>query len=100
MQTDGGVGGARAARHETHARPASQLALGFGHESRAAFLPVGDEADTLGVGVKAIEHGEVTFTGDTEGVGHALGNQAFNEQMAGYAGHGLTLLTKWGIIPA
>jgi hypothetical protein len=93
VQADGSVGGTGAARHETHAGAAGELALRFGHESRTALLPVGDETDTLGMRVKAVEHGKVTFARDTEGMGHALGDEAFDEQVASDPGH-LTLLTN------
>jgi hypothetical protein len=92
VQADGGVGGARPARHEADAGAAGQLALRLGHEGRAALLPVGHEADAVGVCMEAVEHGEVTFTRHAEGVGHALGNQAFNEQVSGeLCGHGFIL---------
>jgi hypothetical protein len=33
--------------------------------------------------VEAVEHGEIAFARYAEGVGHALGHKAFNEEMAG-----------------
>ena len=60
----------------------------FGHEGRAAFLAADDEFNVLAVAVKTVEHGQVAFAGDTEGVGHALGHQALDQQMAGQLGSG------------
>jgi hypothetical protein len=57
--------------------------VGFGHEGGTALLPVGDEADLLATGMKAVEHREVTFTRDAEGMGNALGHKALNKKMAG-----------------
>jgi hypothetical protein len=92
VQADGRIGGARAARHETHTGPAGELALGFGHEGRATFLPVGDEADAVGMRMKAVEHREVTFARHTEGVGHALGDQALHKKVTGDLGHSIDFI--------
>jgi hypothetical protein len=54
----------------------------FGHEGRAAFLPVAHETDPLAVFVEAVEHREVAFARDPEGVRDALLDQAFDDQMA------------------
>jgi hypothetical protein len=57
--------------------------VGFGHESRAALLPVDDEPDLIRVGMKAVKYGKVAFTRHTEGMGDALGHKALNKKMAG-----------------
>ncbi|EWS62424.1 hypothetical protein Y695_04350 [Hydrogenophaga sp. T4] len=43
--------------------------------------------------MKAVEHGEVTFARHAKGVGHTLGDQAFNEQVSG------EFLCHAGIVP-
>ena len=96
MQANGSVGGTRPTCHKTDARATGELALGFGHEGRAPFLPVGDETDAFGVGVKAVEHGQITFARHSKSVGHALGDQAFNEQVAsGFVCHGRYCAVAW-----
>ncbi len=35
------------------------------------------------MGMEAVEHGEVALARHAKGVGHALGHQTFNEQVAG-----------------
>ncbi len=92
VQADRRVGGAGPARHKAHAGAPGELALGFGHEGRAAFLAVGDKADAVGVGVKAVQHGEVTFTRNTEGVSHALLDQALHKKVTGDLGHSIDFI--------
>ena len=85
MHADTGVGGgARGAGDKAHARTAGYLR--FGHEGRA-FLAADDEFNVLAVAAETVEHGQVA-AGDTEGVGHALGHQALDQQMAGQLGSG------------
>ncbi len=55
----------------------------LGHERRAAFLAVDDEADLFAVSVKAVEHGQVALARHAEHERHALRDQAFDDQMAG-----------------
>ncbi len=85
VQPDAGVGGAGPARDEADAGAAAELALRLGHEGGAAFLPAGDEADAVAVLVEAVEHREVAFAGDAEAGGDALGDQGFDEGVAGEA---------------
>jgi hypothetical protein len=98
VHADRSVGRARAARDEAHAGAAFDLAGGFRHEGRAAFLPVDHEADLLAVLVEAVEHGEVALAGNAEGVGDALRHQALDDevtrQLRGCV-HDLTRLTGW-----
>ena len=82
VQADGCIGRARPSGHETHARATGQLALSLGHEGRAALLPIGDEADAVALGVKTVEHGEVTLTRHAKGMCHPLSNQTFDKQVA------------------
>ena len=65
MHADRAVGGPRSAGHEQHARPAGELAVGFGHESRPALLPAGHEAD-FGRVIERVEHFEIALAGDAE----------------------------------
>jgi hypothetical protein len=83
VQPDARVGRARPARHEADARAAAQLALRLGHERRATLVAAGDETDALALRVEAVEHGEETFAGDAEGVGHALRDQRLDQRVAG-----------------
>jgi AcrR family transcriptional regulator len=80
-----GIGGARPARHETHARPAGELAVRLGHEGGAALLAADHESDPPGMGMKAVQHRQVALARHAEGVRHALGDQAFDKQVAGDA---------------
>jgi hypothetical protein len=77
-----GVGGTRAARDETDAGAARQFALGLGHESRPTLLSAGHKSELIAVQVKAIEHRQITLTGHPESMGDALGQEAFNKQVA------------------
>ena len=83
VQPDAGIGGAGPARDEADARAAAELALRLGHEGGAAFLPAADEADLLAVLVEAVEHGQITFAGHAEGGVHTLGDQGFDQCVAG-----------------
>ena len=83
MNADGGVGGARPARDHAHAGSARELAVGFGHEGRAAFLAAGNELDLFALGMQAVEDRQITFTGNAECMGYALGQKAVNKKVAG-----------------
>jgi hypothetical protein len=74
-----------AAGHEADAGLARQLALRLGHESRAAFLPAGNEADLLAVFMKAVQHGQIAFARHTEHGVDALCDQCLHQRMAGQA---------------
>ena len=56
--------------------------MGIGHEGRPTLLAVDDETDAISVPVKTIQHREVTFAGHTKGMRNALGDQAFDQQVA------------------
>ena len=56
--------------------------MGFGHERSTAFLSASHKLDAVSVQVKAIEHSQIAFTGHTKSMGNALGQEAFNEQVA------------------
>ncbi len=56
--------------------------MGLGHESGTALLPVDHKLDLVAVEVKAVQHRQITFAGDTKGVGHALFDQTLDQQVA------------------
>ena len=85
-EVNAGIGGARTTGHETHAGSAGELALGLGHEGSAALLPAGDEADAVGIFMKAVQHRQVTLTRHTEACGDALRDQRFDQGVAGGPG--------------
>ena len=76
VHADRGVGRARAARHEAHARPAGELALRLGHVARAALVTAGDEADPVAMLVEAVEHGQEALARHAERRCRALLDQA------------------------
>ncbi len=80
VHADCRIGGARAARDEADARFAGELAIGFGHEGRTAFLAVDDEADRRIV--ERIEYGEIALTGNAEGEIDAVHLQGVDEDAA------------------
>ena len=45
-------------------------------------MAVDDKLD-IWISVKAIQHRQKTLARDTKGVGYALGNEAFDQQVAG-----------------
>ncbi len=66
MYRDAGVGRARRPGDETDARPAGQLAMGFGHVAGAAFVAADDQFEPIGHVVKRVQHRQVTFAGDAK----------------------------------
>jgi hypothetical protein len=56
--------------------------LGFGHEGSAPFLSAGDKLDAVAVQVKTIQYRQITFSGHAKSMGDALGQKAFNKQVA------------------
>ena len=77
-----GVGRPRATRDKADAGAASELALGLGHEGRPTLLAAGHESELIAVQVKAVQHRQITFSGHPESMGNALGQEAFNKQVA------------------
>ena len=71
VHADAGIGGAWAPRDHAHPRRPGGLAVGLGHEARAALVPVGDEGD-LGDIPHAVQQGEVALARHGEGVAHAF----------------------------
>jgi hypothetical protein len=59
-----------------------ELALGLGHEGCATLLSAGHKLDAVAVQVKTIQHRQITFSGHAKSMGDALGQKAFNEQVA------------------
>jgi hypothetical protein len=45
-------------------------------------LAAGHKSEFISVQVKAIEHRQITFTGYPESMGNALGQEAFDKQVA------------------
>ena len=86
VHADRGVGGPRPSGDETHAWAARELAVRLGHEGRAPFLAVAHPRDAIGVGVKAVEHGQKAFAGHAKRVRDALFDQALHQTMAGQLG--------------
>ena len=89
VHADRRIGGPRSARHKTHAWPPGQPAVRLGHVGRSAFLAVDDELDFVGMPMKSVEHGKITFTGHTESMRHALGDKAFDQQVPADFGRGI-----------
>ena len=83
VHADGGIGRARPARHKADARAAGEFARSLGHEGGTALLPVDDEFNIVFVGMKAVQHRQKTLPRNAKSVGHPLGNEAFDQQMAG-----------------
>jgi hypothetical protein len=57
--------------------------VGFGHEGCSALLPANHELDLALTRMQPVEHSQITFTRNAEGVGDALGDQTVNEKVAG-----------------
>ena len=96
VHADRGVGRAGAARDEADAGLAGQLAVGLGHEGRAAFLAADDEADARVV--QRVEHVEVAFAGHAEGGVDAVDGERVDQDLAagaGRVGHGSVVLRWW-----
>jgi hypothetical protein len=45
-------------------------------------LSAGHKGELIAVQVQAIKHRQITFTGHSESMGNALGQEAFNKQVA------------------
>ena len=64
------------------------------HEGGAALLAADDELDGFAVLVEAVQHRQIAFARHAEGMGDALGQKAFDKNMAGDAlGHGNIMTT-------
>lgn len=85
VHADAGVGGARAAGHETDARLAGELAIGFGHIGRAAFLAADDGLDGVLVFIQGIDAGQITLAGDHENAARAVNAQLLHQDLAAVA---------------
>ena len=93
VHADGGIGRTGAARDEADAGLARQLAIGLGHERRAAFLAVDDEADVRVV--QRVQHVEIAFARHAEGGVHAVDLERIDQDLAAAAGrvrHGEVVL--------
>jgi hypothetical protein len=57
-----------------------------GHIRGTAFLSAGDKLNTLRVGMKAIEHRQITFARYTKGMRNALRDETIDKQVASHDG--------------
>ena len=97
VDRDARVRGARAPRHEAHARPAGQLADRLGHVRGIRLVAARYEPQPIANVVKRIEHVKVAFARDREGQRHALLKQAVDERARGGrcgAGDGVARLAQ------
>jgi hypothetical protein len=96
VDAGGGVGGAGTARHEAHAGPAGELALGLGHHGRAAFLAAYRDVD--GRVVQGVEHGQEAFARHAEELLHAVEDELVDQDLAAGArwGHGVRRIKRGG----
>jgi len=74
-----GIGGAGAARHETDAGLAGELAGGFRHHAGAAFGAA--DGDLHRGVVQRVEHGEIALARHAEGVGGAVDQKLVDEDL-------------------
>ena len=97
VDADAGVGRARPARDEGHARAAGDRAVGAGHESRAAFLPAGDRLDVR-MAVERVQHRQEAFARHSKDAAAFLLGKAGDEKLGSGAGHdsGLDLAERGG----
>jgi hypothetical protein len=87
MDADRRIGRARPAGDEGDAGAAGHLAVRFGHEGGAAFLPADHKVD-LGAVVQRIERGEEAFARNGEDPVAALRDQVVDQDTsAGSLGH-------------
>ena len=75
------VGSPRPPRDKTNAWTAAQTPLRVCHISSAAFLAIDHKLDLVAVGVKSIQHSQITFSRHTKRVGDALFDQTLHQQM-------------------
>src|SRR5579859_5728457 len=66
MHADARIGRARAARDETDAWTPRKLAVGFSHESRAAFLTAHDQPHAFANVVKRVQNIEIALARNTK----------------------------------
>src|SRR5215468_1413885 len=83
MDADAGVAGAGAARHEADARPAGQLAVGFGHECGPALLPRADQphATVTARLVQRVEHRDIALARHAEDRVDAVNEQLIDQNL-------------------
>ena len=80
VDPDGEIGGTHGARREGHGGPAGQLAMGLGHECRAALVTGRDHADPHGR--QRIEETEEALARDRERRGHAGRSERVGDEPA------------------
>ncbi len=80
VQPGGGVCGSGRTGDETNAGAATELSVSIRHHSRRALVTAHGELDFRSV-VERIEHREITFPGETEGLPHTVRLQSVDEQL-------------------
>ena len=92
-----GIGRARPAGDEDHARPAGRLADGLRHHAGAAFLSANRHREVAVM--ERIEHREIALAGHAEHVLHAMDAQLIDQHLGGGAhivlGAHVSLLLAW-----
>jgi len=88
VHADGGVGRARAAGDEADAGLAGQLAIGFRHIGRAAFLPADDQVDRIAGIVKGVKRSEIALAGYAEDAVGPVDAQRIHQNLASGTGIG------------
>jgi len=85
MQATAGIGGTRATGDKTYAGPASQLAIGFGHVSRAAFVTADDQRNFAAI-IKCVQCGQKAFPGDAKDALNRVDFKRVDEDFGAAAG--------------
>ena len=88
MHTDRGVCCAGTACDEADARLAGQLAIGFRHIGRAAFLPADDQVNRVAGIMKGVKRSEIALAGDAEDPVGAVDAQRIHQNLASGTGIG------------
>ncbi len=90
VHCDRGVHRARPAGDHADARPAGELAVGFGHVGGVGLVAAGDHPDPVGDIGQGVENREITLARHTEDVIDAVGDQGVDDPAGdgGLGGHG------------
>ena len=83
MYADRGIGRPRAPGHKADPGSARQSPLCIGHEGRSTLLATGDKTDLVTVTMKTVQYCQIALAWNPKCMGHALGQKAFNKQVAG-----------------
>ena len=88
VNADGGVRCARAPGDKRYSGAARELADGFRHVRRAAFVAAHDEREPVPYIVERVQNRQKALAGHAERVGCALGDEVGDENLAAGAGRG------------